>query len=65
MQARVKDIDALRGLGKPTLPTRLDLELATSPFLRVTSRAIRARLGLEAATDAQVFAEVRERKNRA
>ena len=65
LQARAKEIDALRGLGKPTLPTRLDLELATSPFLRVTSRAIRARLGLEAATDAQVFAEVRERKNRA
>ncbi len=65
LQQRAKEIDALRAAGKPTLPTRLDVELATSPFLRVTSQAIRARLDLQSAPDWKVFAEVRERKNRA
>ncbi len=64
LQKRAKEIDALRAAAKPTLPTRLDLELATNPFLRVTSPAIRARLRLESAKDWQVFAEIRERKNR-
>lgn len=62
--ARAAEIEALRKAGKPTLPTRIDLELETSPFLRVNSPAIRKRLGLETAADWQVFAEVRERKNK-
>ncbi len=64
LQKRAKEIDALRASGKPTLPTRLEDELATNPFLRVTSLAIRKRLNLENAKDWQVFAEVRERKNK-
>jgi hydroxyacylglutathione hydrolase len=64
LQARVTEVEALRAKGSPTLPTRLDIELATNPFLRVTSPAIRKRLGLEGAEDWQVFAELRERKNR-
>ncbi len=63
--ARAADIEALRKAGKATLPTRIDVELATNPFLRVKSPAIRKRLGLEAAPDWQVFAEVRNRKNKA
>ena len=63
--ARAAEIEALRKAGKATLPTRIDVELETNPFLRVKSAAIRKRLGLEAAQDWQVFAEVRQRKNRA
>ena len=63
--ARAAEVEALRKAGKATLPTRIDLELATNPFLRVKSPAIRKRLGLETAPDWKVFAEVRERKNRA
>lgn len=62
--ARAAEIEALRKTGKPTLPTRIELELETNPFLRVKSPAIRKRLGLENAADWQVFAEVRERKNK-
>lgn len=62
--ARTKEVERLRAAGKPTLPTRLDAELATNPFLRTDSPAIRKRLGLEAAKDWEVFAEIRERKNR-
>lgn len=64
LQSRAKLVEALRADGKPTLPTRLDLELATNPFLRVKSAAIRQRLGMETAEDWQVFGELRERKNR-
>lgn len=63
--ARAREVEALRQAGKATLPTRIDLELTTNPFLRVKSEAIRKRLGLESAADWQVFAEVRNRKNKA
>lgn len=65
LQARVKEVAALRADGKPTLPTKLSDELATNPFIRVDSAEIRRNLGLENAADWEVFAEVRERKNRA
>jgi len=65
LKERMKEITALRAAGKPTIPTRLDLELATNPFLRAGSKSIRARLGLEKAADWQVFGEIRARKNKA
>ncbi len=64
LQTRAREVDALRAAGKPTLPTRLDIELATNPFLRVASPAIVSRLGMTGAKDWQIFGEVRERKNR-
>jgi hydroxyacylglutathione hydrolase len=64
LKKRAAEVEALVAAGKPTLPTRIDIELATNPFLRPQSAAIRKRLGLEAAADWQVFADVRERKNR-
>jgi hydroxyacylglutathione hydrolase len=64
LAARAKEIDELRAAGQPTLPTRLDRELETNPFLRPHIGAIRKRLGLEGAADWEVFAEIRERKNR-
>jgi hydroxyacylglutathione hydrolase len=62
--ARASEVEVLRKAGQATLPTRIDLELATNPFLRVNSAPIRKRLGLENAQEWQVFAEIRERKNR-
>lgn len=62
--ARAAEVDKLRAAGKPTLPTRLDQELAINPFLRPQVPGIRKRLGLESAPDWQVFAEIRERKNK-
>jgi hydroxyacylglutathione hydrolase len=64
LQARAKEVADLRAAGKPTLPTRLDLELETNPFLRPGEPAIRKLLGMEKAEDWQVFGEIRERKNR-
>lgn len=62
---RAAEVEALRAAGKPTLPTRLDRELETNVFLRPSSPEIRTRLGLEGAEDWQVFAALRERKNKA
>lgn len=64
LAARVAEVEQLRAAGKPSLPTRLDRELETNVFLRTRSPEIRQRLGLETAEDWQVFAAVRERKNK-
>ncbi|MEO0728990.1 MAG: hydroxyacylglutathione hydrolase [Pseudomonadota bacterium] len=64
LQARLEEVKSLRAAGKPTLPTRVDVEKATNPFIRPHSTEIRQTVGLPDATDAEVFAEVRERKNR-
>lgn len=62
---RFKEIEAMRAAGQPTLPTTIALEKATNPFLRTHSPNIRARLGLAGAPDWQVFARLRELKNKA
>lgn len=64
LQARMKEVEAHRAAGKPTLPTRLADELATNPFIRADSAEIRKVIGMEGASNAEVFGEVRERKNR-
>ena len=64
LSKRAAEIETLVAAGKPTLPTRVDVELATNPFLRPQSPAIRKRLGMATAPDWQVFGEIRERKNR-
>ena len=65
LKARVTEVEALRAAGKPTLPSTLNVEKATNAFLRPQSRIIRARLGLEGAPDWQVFARLRQLKNKA
>jgi hydroxyacylglutathione hydrolase len=63
LAARQAAIQELRDNGLPTVPTRLDLEKATNPFLRVDNAAIRAHLGMADANNAAVFAEIRKRKD--
>ncbi len=46
------------------MPSTLASERAANPFLRAGDKAIRARLGMEGASDAEVFAEIRHRKDR-
>ncbi len=62
--ARAKEVEWLRNAGKPTLPTTMALEKRTNPFLRVNQPAIRATLGMTGASPAEVFAEIRGRKDR-
>jgi len=63
LTARKDKIEKLRAENRPTLPTTIGEELATNPFLRWADPAIRAHLGMENATDAEVFAEIRKRKD--
>ena len=64
LSARVAEIEALRAAGAFTAPTTIGLEKATNPFLRAADPAIRRHLGLERASDGEVFAEIRGRKDR-
>ena len=64
LQRRAIEVKSLREQGKMTCPTTIGEELKTNPYLRCASPEIRKVLGMENATDAQVFAEIRERKNR-
>ena len=55
--------DRLAGVegGTPCAPATLAVERATNPFLRVAE--LRGRLGMEGASDAQVFARLRRIKD--
>ncbi|MGH6918607.1 MAG: hydroxyacylglutathione hydrolase [Geminicoccaceae bacterium] len=64
LQARAAEVDRQRAAGKATVPTKLSAERAANPFLRASDPAIRKRLGMESASDAEVFAEIRRRKDR-
>jgi hydroxyacylglutathione hydrolase len=50
--------------GRPSVPVTLSEELATNPFLRPGDPALRHAVGMTQASDAEVFAEIRARKDR-
>lgn len=61
--SRKNAIDAARAEGRPTVPSLLSEELATNPFLRAGQPSVKAALGMENASDADVFGEIRKRKD--
>jgi len=61
--SRSQMIETARAEGRPTVPSTLQDELDTNPFLRAGDPAIRSRLGMEDAPDVAVFAEIRARKD--
>ena len=63
LQNRIADISAKRSKNIPTVPSTLRQELETNPFLRPNSAEARHKLGMENNTDAEVFAEIRRRKD--
>jgi len=63
LQKRAAEIDEKRARGEPTVPTTIALELETSPFVRPRSPEIQERLGMVGHSDAEIFAEVRRRKD--
>jgi hydroxyacylglutathione hydrolase len=62
--SRLAEIATLRTQGRPTLPVRLETELATNPYLRAHLPAMKAAVGLPDADDVTVFAEIRARKDK-
>ena len=63
LKTRAEAIAAARAKGSPTVPARLSEELATNPYLRADLPEMAAALGLSGATPAEVFAEIRRRKD--
>lgn len=59
----MKDVDAKRAKGIPTVPSTLAQERATNPFLRPSSADLQATVDLVGADIVDVFAEVRRRKD--
>lgn len=64
LAARVARVAERRAAGQPTVPVRLSEELATNPFLRAALPEVKAAVGMAGAGDAEVFAEIRARKDR-
>ncbi|MCQ8185850.1 hydroxyacylglutathione hydrolase [Parvularcula maris] len=54
---------AERERGEPTVPVRLADELSVNPFLRADDQGLAASIGLEGASPAEVFGELRRRKD--
>ncbi|HWA92639.1 MAG TPA: hydroxyacylglutathione hydrolase [Rhizomicrobium sp.] len=61
--ARMKEVDAARASGRPTIPSTIGLEKQTNPFCRPSSPELRKTLGMEAASDVEVLGETRRRKD--
>jgi hydroxyacylglutathione hydrolase len=61
---RIKEVADLRAHGAFTLPSTIALERETNPFLRAENPVLRRQLGMSEADPVDVFAELRERKNR-
>lgn len=62
--ARAAEVKRLLAAGNPTIPTLMAEEKRANVFLRADDPAVAAAVGLSGAPAAQVFAEVRARKNR-
>jgi hydroxyacylglutathione hydrolase len=63
LAARARMVEEARERGEPTVPTTIGEELATNPFLRADTTAIRQHLGMRDDPAADVFAELRRRKD--
>ena len=62
--SRAGKINELRSKGLPTIPTTLELEKKTNPFLRPMSGEIRGKLKMMQTSDVEVFAKIRQLKDK-
>lgn len=63
LQERMIEVKSLRERNIPTIPSTMGLEKETNPFLRPSSGDLRMTVGLEVASDVDVFAKTRELKD--
>jgi hydroxyacylglutathione hydrolase len=64
LAARAKEVERLLAAGRPTVPSTLHEEKAANPFLRADMPEVARSVGLAGSPAWEVFAEIRERKNR-
>ena len=62
--SRAEKIAAARAKDRPTMPSTLAEELATNPFVRANLPGVKDIVGMPDASDVEVFAEIRRRKDR-
>lgn len=63
LRLRTAEVEALRGAGKPTVPTNVATELRTNPFLRAGDPDLQKAINMTGADVVSVFAETRRRKD--
>jgi hydroxyacylglutathione hydrolase len=64
LKARAEEVTRQRAANQPTIPTLLGEEKKTNVFLRADVPAVAAHLGMSGQSAAEVFGEIRERKNK-
>ena len=64
LAARAVQVERLRQEGRPSIPATIGEEKATNPFLRADVPEVAAAVGMAGRRPAEVFAEIRARKNR-
>jgi len=64
LKERAEQVARLRAANQPTVPTTIGEEKGTNVFLRADVAAVAAALGMAGKSAAEVFGELRERKNR-
>lgn len=65
LKARAEEVTKLRAANQPTVPTLIRDEKEANVFLRADVPAVAAAVGLAGKSPAEVFGELRERKNKA
>jgi hydroxyacylglutathione hydrolase len=63
LMSRIAVVTEMRKKGQPTVPSRLSDEIATNPFLRADVADLKTALGMDGSPAAEVFAEIRRRKD--
>jgi hydroxyacylglutathione hydrolase len=63
LRRREREVGALRAAGQPTIPSTMEEERAANPFLRSDDPGLAAAVGLPGASAAEVFGEIRRRKD--
>jgi hydroxyacylglutathione hydrolase len=64
LQARAEEVTKLRAANKPTIPVMLGEEKKANVFLRADDPQVAVKLHMKGAKAADVFGELRERKNK-
>jgi hydroxyacylglutathione hydrolase len=64
LKARAEEVTRLRAANQPTIPSLLGDEKKANVFLHADDPAVAIKLRMKGASAEQVFAELRERKNK-
>ncbi len=63
LQTRIEDITDKRANDIPTVPASIGMEKATNPFMRADLKEVKTLVDMAGASDADVFGEIRRRKD--